>query len=94
MRPMSELTADQVNYLNVGLMLVSAVLAFWFPFQLFLFVYAVLGPAHYLTEISWLHDRKYFTTRRYDPAVLVAISVLVTLCVFDLVPGVPAAAVT
>ena len=39
----------------------SCVLAFRFPFELFLFSYAVLGPLHYLTEISWLHDRKYFT---------------------------------
>jgi len=91
---MPKLTTDQVNYLNVGLMLLAAGLAFWRPFEVFLFVYAVLGPAHYLTEISWLHDRKYFTTRRYDPVVLIAISVLVTVCLFDLVPGVPAAAVT
>ena len=56
MRP----TTDQVNYLNLGLMIVSCVLAYIIPFELFLFAYAVLGPLHYLTEISWLHDRKYF----------------------------------
>ena len=33
------------------------------PFHLFLFAYAVLGPLHYLTEISWLHDRSYFAKR-------------------------------
>jgi hypothetical protein len=27
---------------------------------LLLLAYVVLGPAHYATEISWLHDRKYF----------------------------------
>src|SRR5258707_10940721 len=53
-------TTAQVNYLNIGLMIVSCVLAFISPFELFLFAYAVLGPLHYLTEISWLHDRKYF----------------------------------
>src|SRR6185436_15760398 len=93
-KPISKLTPDQVNYLNIGLMLVAAGLAFWLPFQLFLFVYAVLGPAHYLTEISWLHDRRYFTTGKYDAVYLVGASVLVTLCVFNLVPGAPAAAVT
>lgn len=31
------------------------------PFEVFLFSYAVLGPLHYLTEISWLHDKNYFT---------------------------------
>jgi hypothetical protein len=55
------LNSTQVNYLNIGLMIVSCLLAFPFPFELFLFSYAVLGPLHYLTEISWLHERKYFT---------------------------------
>ena len=40
-------------------MIISCVLAYITPFELFLFSYAVL-PLHYLTEISWLHDRKYF----------------------------------
>jgi hypothetical protein len=88
-RAMPKFTADQINYLNVGLMLVAAVLAFWRPFQLFLFVYAVLGPAHYLTEISWLHDRRYFTTGRYDHLFLIGVSVLVTLCVFNVLPNTP-----
>ena len=41
-------------------MVLSCLGAFAFPFELFLFSYAVLGPLHYLTEISWLHDRRYF----------------------------------
>ena len=60
MKP-TTLTATHVNYLNIALMVISCVLAFRFPFELFLVSYAVLGPLHYLTEISWLHDRKYFT---------------------------------
>ena len=56
-----KLTPHQINYLNIGLMLVSCVAAFGFPFELFLFSYAILGPLHYLTEISWLHERNYFT---------------------------------
>lgn len=60
MRP-TTLTPTHVNYLNIALMVISCVLAFQFPFELFLISYAVLGPLHYLTEISWLHDRKYFT---------------------------------
>jgi hypothetical protein len=55
-----KLNTDQLNYLNVGLMLLSCAAAYAFPFELFLFSYAVLGPLHYLTEISWLHDRNYF----------------------------------
>ena len=55
------LTTNQVNYLNVGLMIGSCLMAFAYPFELFLFSYAVLGPLHYVTEISWLHERHYFT---------------------------------
>lgn len=58
---MRKLSLDQINYLNVGLILLSCAAAFLWPFELFLLAYAVLGPLHYLTEISWLHDKNYFT---------------------------------
>jgi hypothetical protein len=61
-----KLNTDQINYLNIGLMLLSCVAAYIFPFELFLFSYAVLGPLHYLTEISWLHDRNYFVEKQRD----------------------------
>jgi hypothetical protein len=54
------------------------VLAFILPFELFLFVYAVLGPLHYLTEISWLHDRNYFTKGKFDVLLLLAVGLLIT----------------
>ena len=65
---------DKINYLNIGLMLVTMALAYYFPFETFLFAYAFLGPLHYLTEISWLHDRQYFTKGKYDfiPLLLMA----------------------
>jgi hypothetical protein len=56
-------TSDTVNWLNAALMLLAGGAAIFAPFQTFLFAYAVLGPLHYLTEISWLHDRDYFTPR-------------------------------
>jgi hypothetical protein len=68
--------ADRINYLNVGLMLVSCVVALYIPFELFLFAYAVLGPAHYLTEISWLHKRGYFTRGEHDFLLLGGLAVL------------------
>lgn len=55
-----------VNYLNIGLILLSFVIALYVPFNLFLFAYAVLGPGHYLTEISWLQKRRFFTKGSYD----------------------------
>jgi hypothetical protein len=73
---------ESVEQLNVVLMVVSCLAAFAAPFGLFLFVYAVLGPLHYLTEISWLHDRDYFaprqTPRRWWLA-LVAVAMLVLM---------------
>ncbi len=53
-------TGDRLDQLNMALMLASCAAAFALPFELFLFAYAVLGPLHYLTEISWIHDKGYF----------------------------------
>jgi len=65
-------TAARVDLLNIGLMLASLGVACVLPFELFLFSYAVLGPLHYLTQISWLHQRQYFVPRRRDALLLVA----------------------
>src|SRR5260221_3571770 len=69
----------KINVLNIGLMLFSCAAAFIMPFEVFLFAYAVMGPLHYLTEISWLHDRNYFSKGKYDYVVLLIIGVLITL---------------
>jgi hypothetical protein len=74
-----KLSVDQVNYLNVGLMLLATTLALARPFELFLLAYAVLGPLHYLTEISWLHDKQYYTRRRHDYLFLLLVGGLMTL---------------
>lgn len=62
--------------INCIFMILSALIAYWIPFELLLFSYAVLGPAHYITEISWLHDRHYFTTGERDYWYLVCLTVL------------------
>lgn len=59
---MARLNIDQVNIL---LMIFSCLVAFFIPFELLLISYAFLGPAHYLTEISWLQDRQYFTGSKW-----------------------------
>ena len=73
---------DRINYVNIGLMVITAVLAFALPFETFLFAYAFLGPLHYLTEISWLHDRQYFSKGKYDFVVLLVIGVLLSFAAF------------
>jgi hypothetical protein len=72
----------QINYLNIGLMALSALLAYFLPFETFLMAYAFLGPLHYLTEISWLHDRNYFSKGKYDFIVLLIIGVLLSYAAF------------
>ena len=72
----------KINYLNIGLMLMSAVFAFLMPFETFLFAYAFLGPLHYLTEISWLHDKQYFTKGKYDFTFLLIIGVVLSIAAF------------
>jgi hypothetical protein len=68
----------RINLINIGLMLISCIAAFIMPFEVFLFAYAFLGPLHYLTEISWLHDRQYFTKGKYDFIVLLVIGVIIS----------------
>jgi hypothetical protein len=67
-----------VNLLNIGLMGLSLGLAMVVPFETFLLAYAVLGPLHYLTQISWLHDRAWFTQDRRDWLPLLGLCVPIT----------------
>lgn len=57
---------NTIHHLNTGLIIVSCIVAFFIPFELFLFSYGILGPLHYLTEIGWLHKKNYFTKGKYD----------------------------
>ena len=63
-------STQSVDALNIALIILSVLIAAYLPFETFVMAYAVLGPLHYLTEISWLHDRSYFSARRYDWAFL------------------------
>jgi hypothetical protein len=79
---MNLLKEDRINYLNIGLMLITAVLAYYFPFETFLLAYAYLGPLHYLTEISWLHDRQYYAKGKWDYLVLLVVGILLSYAAF------------
>jgi hypothetical protein len=61
---MRGLTVDTINVILLGAV---AIFSWFWPFEVFLFSYAVLGPLHYLTEILWLHKKNYFipTLSRY-----------------------------
>jgi hypothetical protein len=80
----SKLTSsDGINYINIGLMLISLIAAYILPFELFLFSYAVLGPLHYLTEISWLDNKNYFLKSKSDIWLLILLVVFITIGLFD-----------
>jgi hypothetical protein len=58
--------SSTIHHINTGLIILSCIVAFYIPFELFLFSYGILGPLHYLTEIGWLHKKNYFTKGKYD----------------------------
>jgi hypothetical protein len=70
--------STRINNWNIGLMIISCAAAFIMPFEVFLFAYAFLGPLHYLTEISWLHNRNYFSKGKYDYVFLISIGIIIT----------------
>jgi hypothetical protein len=74
---------ERLDVVNIGLMLLSCCVAIILPFELFLFSYAILGPLHYLTEISWLHDKRYYTKGKYDAVFLLIIGLLITVAFFN-----------
>lgn len=70
---------EWIDSLNIGLIVLSFILALLIPLPLFLFAYAVLGPLHYLTEISWLHDRRYFLRETWATKPFIIVSILVSV---------------
>jgi hypothetical protein len=70
------MNSSTLHHVNTGLILFSCLIAFFVPFELFLFSYGVLGPLHYLTEIGWLHKKNYFTKGKYDFLILTATCVI------------------
>lgn len=54
------MNSKNIDLANIVLVVISLLLAIWLPFKLFLISYAILGPLHYLTEINWLNEKKYF----------------------------------
>ena len=64
----------RADVIHLGLMLAALALTYLLPFELVVLSYVILGPAHYLTEISWLHDRKYFVPHWGIVATLIVVA--------------------
>ena len=75
-------TIRRGDVVHLGLLVLTAALSYALPFELLLISYIVLGPAHYYTEISWLHDRKYFMPHR-GLAVVLALAALGGMFIAD-----------
>jgi hypothetical protein len=76
-------SSNGINYVNIGLMLISLAASFVLPFEVFLFSYAILGPLHYLTEISWLEKKNYFIQSKNDIWIFVMMVVFITIGMFN-----------
>jgi hypothetical protein len=72
----------RAEILHLCLLLAALALSYLLPFELLVLSYAVLGPAHYLTEISWLHDRHYFLPHR-GIAILLCLTALGAMFMAD-----------
>lgn len=72
-----------IDLVNVLLIVVSCLVAHLAPLRLLALSYAVLGPAHYLTQIAWLHDKRYFTTKAWFAPVALQIAAASTLVIFS-----------
>ncbi len=73
------MNTKRIDSINIFLMIASMCVAMFFPFELFLFVYAILGPLHYLTEINWLHQKRFFLKKYNDIYWIVFIIFLLAL---------------
>jgi hypothetical protein len=72
---------NTINNLNTGLMLLSLLVAMAFPFELFLFSFIVLGPLHYLTEVSWLQKRGFFMRNQWEAFFLIGLCIIMVLLI-------------
>lgn len=70
---------QKVDWLNLCLVIISLLCAILFPFSLFLIVYAILGPLHYLTQINWIQSHHFFMPIKSWPWLAVIVTLVVTI---------------
>jgi len=71
---MLSLPMRRSDLVHLALMLAAFGVACATPFELLVLAYVVLGPLHYTTEISWLHDRGYFLNGQGQAAALAVVA--------------------
>ena len=65
---------------NFCVLLFSAIAAWLFPLETFLFAGVIIGPFHYLTEIAWLRKKDFYFRDGVIPPVAYLV-VTVILCI-------------
>lgn len=70
---MEKTLLEKQEWAQPGLIALSMFWAYALPVEGLFLSYALLGPLHYLTQISWLHDRDYFLGNKYTPPVFLAV---------------------
>lgn len=73
------MNSKDIDLLNVILIVVSLYAAFHVPFGLFIFSYVFFGPLHYLTEINWLKEKKYFMEQTNWAYLFIAFAFILTV---------------
>ncbi len=76
----------KIDSINIVLMLFSFIAALIYPFELFLFSYIILGPLHYMTELSWLKERNFFThaASLWPILLIIGLAVVALIILIDL----------
>lgn len=69
----------RVDVLNTVLICIAFLIALFVPFQLFFYAYLILGPLHYLTQIPWLKEKRFYTRGNSDGWILGTFAVIATL---------------
>jgi hypothetical protein len=54
------LGAARLDWVNIGLIVACAALARAWPYHVLMAAFCLLGPAHYLTQMSWMADKGHF----------------------------------
>lgn len=86
------MTIKQLDVINLFLLFLSAGLSVFFPLEVFILSYFVLGPLHYVTEINWLHTKQYFIKSKtyvwlaFALSFIIALNLIVSRWITDFIP--------
>lgn len=79
----------KIEIVNIALIPICLVLSYFLPFRVLIYSYAILGPIHYLTEINWLNENKYFSkSKKSSLWILGTLTFIISIPHFFFIPGI------